>query len=83
MNYKLNFKNIKKDNRNQENIGSSIFWIEVLEIILKVKKYFYFDQKQTRKIKESQQKLFPIYDTYFNNIYCFIQFYSNYLKAGR
>ena len=42
----------------------------------------YFDRKQTRKIKITV-KHFRTHDTHLNNIYSFIQFYSNYLKAGR
>ena len=42
---------------------------------------FILIENKLGKLK-SQQTLFRMIDTYFNNIYSFNQFYSNYLKAG-
>ena len=46
-----------------------------------VRMYFILIKNKLEKLKITA-KTFRAHDTQFNNIFSFIQFYSNYLKAG-
>ena len=66
-----------------------LIYISIYVIVMRIFKcekvfaeIFILIENKLEKVK-SQQKLFRKHDTHFNNIYSFIQFYSNYLKAGR